>query len=159
MADALDDLAGKDSPRRLVAASAGNAAETERWLANADGAGAPRNEMASIRRSLQDTMINTRARKVETLAQSFTTALSANALVQPAGRSAKAYLLELIDTDSGNPIVGTARTNLGAALLREMRGSIARDDLAAAGVWLQEAQSIGLGGTELDNAGRELESY
>lgn len=144
--------------RAGAAATAGDAAETERWLANADGAGAPRNEMASIRRSLQDTMINTRARKVESLAQSFTTALSANALVQPAGRSAKAYLLDLIDTDSGNPIVGTARTNLGAALLKEMRGSIASNDFAAAGVWLQEAQSIGLGGTEIENAGRELES-
>lgn len=144
--------------RAGAAATAGDAAETERWLANADGAGAPRNEMASIRRSLQDTMINTRARKVESLAQSFTTALSANALVQPAGRSAKAYLLDLIDTDSGNPIVGTARTNLGAALLKEMRGSIASNDFAAAGVWLQEAQSIGLGGTEIEDAGRELES-
>ncbi len=144
--------------RASAAATAGDAAETERWLANADGAGAPRNEMASIRRSLQDTMINTRARKVESLAQSFTTALSANALVQPAGRNAKGYLLDLIETDSGNPIVGTARTNLGAALLKEMRGSIARDDFAAAGVWLQEAQSIGLGGTELESAVRELES-
>jgi TonB family protein len=144
--------------RASAAATAGDAVETERWLANADGAGAPRNEMAAIRRSLQDTMINTRARKVDALAQSFTAALSANALVQPAERSAKAYLLELLDTDSGNPVVATARNNLGSALLKEMRGSIARDDLAAAGRWLEEARSIGIMGGDVEAAARELEN-
>ncbi len=144
--------------RASAASTAGDAAETERWLANADGAGAPRNEMAAIRRSLQDTVINSRARKVESLVQSFSAALSANALVQPAGRSAKAYLLDLIDTDSGNPVVGTARANLGAALLKEMRGAIARNDLTGAGAWLEEAHSIGLMGGDVDAAARELEA-
>ncbi len=144
--------------RASAAATAGDAAETERWLANADGAGAPRNEMAGIRRSLQDTLINGRARKVETLVQSFTTALSANSLVQPAGRSAKAYLHSLVETDSANPVVGTARASLGAALFKEMRGAIARNDLAAAGTWLQEAQSIGITGADVEAATRELKT-
>jgi TonB family protein len=144
--------------RASAAATAGDAGETERWLANADGSGAPRNEMAAIRRSLQDTVINSRARKVESLVQSFSAALSANALVQPAGRSAKAYLLDLIDTDSANPVVGTARANLGTALLKEMRGAIARNDLTGAGAWLEEAHSIGLMGGDVEAAARELET-
>ncbi len=144
--------------RARAAATAGNAAETERWLANADGAGAARNEMASIRRSLQDTVIGARARTVETLTQSFTTALSANNLLQPADRNAKAYLLALIEADSGNPVVATARTNLGNAFLKEMRGSLARNDLAAAGAWLKEAQTIGVTGGDIESAARDIDA-
>lgn len=142
--------------RASAAATAGNAAETERWLANADGAGAARNEMAAIRRSLQDTVIGARARKVEGLTQSFTSALSANDLLQPADRNAKAYLLALIETDSGNPVVTTARANLGNAFLRELRGSLAREDLAAADAWLTEARTIGISGSEIETAERDL---
>ena len=47
--------------RASAAANAGNAAETERWLANADSAGAARQDMASIRRSLHDTRQSARA--------------------------------------------------------------------------------------------------
>jgi hypothetical protein len=43
--------------RAGAAASAGNAAETERWLANADAAGAARADLASVRRLLQETVI------------------------------------------------------------------------------------------------------
>ena len=50
--------------RAGAAASAGNAAETERWLANADGAGASRQELTSIRRMLQDQLIGARGSKV-----------------------------------------------------------------------------------------------
>jgi TonB family protein len=142
--------------RASAAATAGNAAETERWLANADGAGAPRNEMAGIRRSLQDTVIDARARKVESLTQSFTTALSANSLLQPADRNAKAYLLALIEADSGNPVVTTARTNLGSAFLKELRGSLSRNDLSTAGIWLNEAKMIGVSGSEIESAERDL---
>ena len=75
--------------RAGAAASAGNAAETERWLANADGAGAARADIAAIRRSLQDTLIGARTDKVATLTQSFNAALAANKLLQPADGSAK----------------------------------------------------------------------
>ena len=61
--------------RAATAASAGNAAETERWLANADSAGAPRQEMTTIRRALQDTLIGARAGRMTALTQSFTDAL------------------------------------------------------------------------------------
>jgi TonB family protein len=142
--------------RASAAAGDGNAAETERWLANADGAGAPRPEMANIRRALQDTLISERATKMTGLAQSFTNALSANQLLQPATTSAKAYLLELIRTDSANPTTAGARQNLGNAYLRQARAAVARGDLAGADAWLDEATTIGFESDDLKAARAEL---
>ena len=144
--------------RAGAAASAGNAAETERWLANADGAGAQRSELAAIRRALQDTLIGARTDKVGTLAQSFTTALAANRLVQPADTSAKTYLLALINTDPGNSVTTTARQNLGLAYLRELRGALNRGDLGAADAWLLEARTIDFTNGDLDNAGTDIKA-
>jgi TonB family protein len=142
--------------RAAAAASGGNAADTERWLANADGAGAGRPEMANIRRSLQDTLIGTRADKMGGLAQSFTTALTNNQLLQPENASAKAYFLQLLDTDSGNPVVATARAGLGAAYLREMRTALGRNDFGAADAWLLEARTVGFTSGDLDAAEKNL---
>ena len=138
------------------AASAGNAAETERWLANADGAGAPRSEQAAIRRSLQDVVVGVRAGRMDELARSFTNALSANQLLEPENKSAKAWLRELITTEAGNPVVTAARQNLGLAFLREMRSALRVNDLRSADTWLGEARSIGFAGEEMDAAAAEL---
>jgi TonB family protein len=142
--------------RAASAATSGHAADTERWLANADGAGAPRSDMANIRRSLQDTLIGTRADKMGGLAQSFTTALTNNQLLQPETTSAKAYFLQLLNTDSGNPVVATARAGLGGAYLREMRSALGRNDLGAADAWLLEARTIGFTNGDLDAAEKDL---
>jgi TonB family protein len=142
--------------RAATAATAGNAADTERWLANADSAGAARQEMTVIRRSLQDTLIGARAGKMTTLTQSFTSALAANRLLQPAGESAKSYLLALINTDAGSAAVASARQNLGSAYVKEMRGALTRTDFAAADAWLNEARIIGLAGEELKAAESEF---
>ncbi len=142
--------------RASTAAGAGNAADTERWLANADGAGASRGDMAAIRRSLQDNLIGTRADKVGTLAQSFTTALSGNRLLEPTAASAKDYLLQLIAIDSGNPVVATARQNLGNAYVREIRSALQRNDLRSADAWVLEARTISFSNSELASAEGEI---
>ena len=142
--------------RAATAANAGNAADTERWLANADGAGAGRQEMTAIRRLLQDTLIGARAGKITTLTQSFNGALGANNLLQPADSSAKAYLLALINTDSANPAVASARQGLGAAYLKELKSALGRGDLNAADAWLLEARTIGFASDELTAADAEL---
>jgi TonB family protein len=142
--------------RASTAAGAGNAAETERWLANADGAGAARGDMTAIRRSLQDTLIGARSGKVTSLTQSFTVALSANRLLQPPNDNAKAHLLMLINTDAGNPAVATARQGLGSAYLAEVRGALSRADFNAAETWLNEARIIGFTGDELKAAEGDL---
>jgi len=142
--------------RASLAANAGNATGTERWLANADSAGAARQDMASIRRSLHDTVNNARASKVTAIALSFTTALSANRLLQPAGNNAKAHLLALINLDPGNPAVASARQGLGNAYLNEVRGAMTRGDFAAADTWLNEARTIGFSGENLKTAESSL---
>ena len=53
------------------------------------------------------------------LAQSFTSALGAKRLLQPANDSAKAHLLALINTDAASPVVASARQGLGNAYLDE----------------------------------------
>ncbi|MBC8025950.1 MAG: energy transducer TonB, partial [Steroidobacteraceae bacterium] len=142
--------------RASTAASAGNPADTERWLANADGAGAARSDMANIRRALQDRLIGTRADKMGGLAQSFTTALTNNQLLQPENTSAKAYFLQMLNTDSGNASVATARQGLGGAYLREMRSALGRNDLGAADAWLLEARTVGFASGDLDAAEKDL---
>ena len=128
--------------RAGAAASAGQAAETERWLANADGAGASRQELTNIRRMLQDQLIGARGNKVSDLAQSFNAALTGGRLLQPANGSAKSYLFQLIQTDAANPAVASARQGLGKAYLAELRGALARGDIAAADAWLLEAHDF-----------------
>jgi TonB family protein len=138
--------------RAASAASAGNAVETERWLANADSAGAQRQEMTTIRRALQDTMIGARASKMASLVQSFTGAMGANRLLQPAGDNAKAHLLAMINTDASHPAVASARQTLGNALLGEFRVALSRGDLNAADTWLNEARGTGFTGDDLKTA-------
>lgn len=135
--------------RAAAAASAGNAADTERWLANADGAGAARPDMTTIRRSLQDTLIGARAERMASLTRSFNSALSGGRLLQPANDNAKAHLLALIDTDGTSPTVNSARLSLGAAYLNEARNALSRNDLRAANNWLEEAHSIGFNTEEV----------
>jgi len=142
--------------RASVAASEGNAAETERWLANADDAGAPRPDIAAIRRSLKDTEIGARAGKMTALTQLFTDALAANRLLQPASDNAKAHLLAIINIDGSHPAVASARQGLGNALLGEFRGALARGDFTAADTWLNEARTIGISGSELKVAEGDL---
>jgi protein TonB len=135
--------------RAAQAASAGNAADTERWLANADGAGAARQDMTNIRRALQDTLIGARAERMAALTQSFTAALSGGRLLQPVSDNAKAHLLALIDTDATSPAAISARQSLGNALLAEARNALARTELDVADDWLQEAHGIGFNAPEL----------
>ena len=142
--------------RAGAAATAGNAAETERWLANADATGASRAELAGIRRLLQDTLIGARADRMTALTQSFSGALGANKLLQPADVSAKHYLLALIETDAASPAVASARQGLGNAYLRELRAALARGDVAAADTWLLEAHTISYSSTDLNAAETEL---
>jgi TonB family protein len=149
-------LQGQLLDRAAGAAAAGNAADTERWLANADGAGAPRQEMTTIRRALQDTLIGARAERMSALSRSFNAALAANRLLQPANDNAKAHLLALINTDASSAAVGSARQSLAAAYLREARSALARSDLMSADGWLAETRTIGFSSDELATLEKQL---
>jgi TonB family protein len=142
--------------RAGAAASSGNAAETERWLANADSAGAARTDLAAVRRLLQERLLGVRSDRLDQLAQSFGAALAANQLLQPAQGSAKSYLLQLIELDAASPQVAAARQGLGQAYLRELRAALGRDDVAAADAWLLEARTISFSSADLNAAESEL---
>ncbi len=149
VAEATRGLQRQLLDRAAAAAGAGNAADTERWLAYAVGAGAARPDMTTIRRALQDTLIGARTEQLAALTRSFSAALSANRLLQPANDNAKAHLLELIRTDASSPAVATARQGLGGAFLTEARNALTRSDFDGAGKWLQEAQDIGYSGADV----------
>ena len=142
--------------RASAAATAGNASETERWLAYADSADAPRADIANVRRMLQGSLLGVRSEAISTLAQSFNKALAAGQLLQPADACAKSFLFELIKTDGSNPAVATARQGLGQAYLRELRAALARNDIGAADGWLQEAHTISFASTDLNAATTEV---
>jgi TonB family protein len=72
--------------------------------------------------------------------------------VQPANDNARSYLLALINTDGSSPAVASGRQSLGNAYLNEVRGAVARNDLAAAETWLNEARTIGFSGEALTTA-------
>jgi TonB family protein len=76
--------------------------------------------------------------------------------LQPENSSAKSYFLQLLNTDSGNPVVATARAGLGAAYLRELRAALGRNDFGAADAWLLEARTVGFASGELDAAEKNL---
>jgi TonB family protein len=138
------------------AAAQGNAADTERWLANADGAGAARQEMTAIRRALQDTLIGARAERMNTLSRSFSASLAANRLLQPADDNAKAHFLAMINTDASSAPVISARQSLAAAYLTEARNALTRNDLPSADGWLAEAHTIGYSGDDLATLEKQL---
>ena len=144
--------------RASAAAASGNAAETERWLANADSIGVEgtRAEFTNVRRMLAESMLGVRDQKIATLTKSFDLALAAGQLLQPQSASAKSFLFELIKTDGANAAVAAARQGLGQAYLRELRGALARNDLAAAEGWLQEANTIAYSGADLNAATTEI---
>jgi TonB family protein len=142
--------------RAGAAATAGNAAETERWLANADSMGAARQDITTVRRLLQDRLLGVRSDRLNELAQSFGAALAANKLLPPAAGSAKSYLLDLIDIDASSPQAAGARQALGQAYLRELRAALGREDLAAADAWLLEARTISFSSADLNAAESEL---
>ena len=138
------------------AAAAGNAAETERWLANADGAGAARSDMTTIRRALQDTLISARAARMDSLTRSFNAALSAKRLLAPANDSAKSHLLALINSDTSSAAAISARQSLGAAYLSEARTALARNELSSADSWLDEAHVIGFNTEEVASLEKQV---
>jgi TonB family protein len=142
--------------RASGAADAGNASDTERWLANADGAGASRQDMTAIRRSLQDTLIGARADRMNELTRSFNSSIGSSRLLQPVNDNAKAHLLALINTDASSPAVASARQTLGAAYATELRGALTRGDLNAATSWLTEAQTIGYANAELSALDKQV---
>jgi TonB family protein len=150
------DLQGELLDRAAQSARSGNAPETERWLANAESAGAQSGDIAGVRRVLNDSQIAARAARVTELQNSFATAMTAGRLVDGGANSAKAYLLALEQVDATHPAARDSRARLGGELLRELRIAAARSDFAGADRWLAELRAIDFGGPDVAAAERDL---
>jgi TonB family protein len=101
-------------------------------------------------------LIGARAERMSALSRSFTAALSANRLLQPANDNAKAHLLALINTDASSAAAGSARQALAAAYLGEARSALTRNDLVSADGWLAEIRIIGFHSDELAMLEKQL---
>ena len=129
--------------RAGAAATAGNAAETERWLANADGAGAPPpgNDRHPPRAAGH---LDRRARRQgdDAGASRSTPRWPRAACCSPPTAAPSPILFALIQTDAGNPAVASARQSLGQApTCASCAAPLARGDIAAAEAWLLEART------------------
>jgi TonB family protein len=152
------DLQGELLDRAAVAARSGNAAETERWLVNAEGAGALPGDISGVRRVLNDTQVAAKAARITEIQTNFAAALSGGQLVGAGQSSAKAQLLALEQVDSTHPAAREARAKLGGEMLREVRIATARSDFAGADRWLAELRAIDFGGPDVAAAERDLAS-
>jgi TonB family protein len=152
------DLQGELLDRAAVAARSGNAAETERWLVNAEGAGALPSDVSGVRRVLNDTQVAAKAARITEIQTNFATALSGGQLVGAGQTSAKAQLLALEQVDPTHPAAREARAKLGGEMLREVRIATARSDFAGADRWLAELRAIDFGGPDVAAAERDLAS-
>lgn len=74
----------------------------------------------------------------------FDAALAAGRLLAPAEQSAKRHLETLIATNRDHELTRRAREGLSRALLARAEQSIAASDGAAAKVWIDEAEAVGV---------------
>ena len=91
-----------------------------------------------------------------TLTQSFTAALAANRLLQPAGRQCQGSSAGADQPRCRAIPRSPARARVSATpISTKLRGALARGDLAAADTWLNEARTIGFSGEDLKTAEAE----
>jgi TonB family protein len=126
------------------AITAGNAEEADKWISAAGDAGVSQSDITSLTRDVQRVRIAARADSMAKLSQSFNQRLAQGRLVDPAGDSAKFYLTELVQAEANHPSTQLARQALGARMLEEARGSITKQDYAAARRWMSEAKEVGV---------------
>jgi TonB family protein len=127
-----------------AAVQSGNLADAERWTQAAGDAGARSDELAAVRRSLEDARVAAAAGARARVADLFHQRLVQGQLLEPATDSARFYLAQLESTDPSNPATGQARAALAGRLLDEARGALARNDWAKAQDWLTEARVVGV---------------
>ncbi|HPF25658.1 MAG TPA: energy transducer TonB [Steroidobacteraceae bacterium] len=153
---ATRDLQSAMLDRATAAASRGDLADAERWLANAEEARAARTAVAEVRRILQQAQITDKAATITQLTQSFRQAIGANRLLEPADDSARGYYRALLEADSAHPATVQARQSLGAEMLKEARIALGRNDLAGTDRWLAESRSIGYSSPDIAAVTRDL---
>ncbi len=124
--------------------------DSAKGIAAAADSGAAEDSLAAARRQADADARNL-------LLKNAVARLQQDRLIEPAGDSAKYYLLTLRSLDPGNPGLAAALSDLGTRLVVKARRAIGLAQYDAARSWLDEAGAIGLASTDYDSARRDLE--
>jgi TonB family protein len=84
--------------------------------------------------------------------------LQQDRLIEPAGDSAKYYLLALGALDPNSPGLGAAMQELGSRLVAKARLALTLEQYDAARTWLDEASSLGVASVEWNAARHDLDT-
>ncbi len=125
------------------AARGGDISAGERWAQAAGDAGARSEDLAAVRRSLQDARAAAASGTIVRLADLFNQRLAQGRLLTPPTDSARFYLARMESADATNPSTVVARTALAGRLLDQARNALAGHDLGSAEAWLAEARVVG----------------
>ncbi|GAC1456487.1 MAG: hypothetical protein PVSMB6_14310 [Steroidobacteraceae bacterium] len=141
------DLIAAYLRRAREAAIARNAADQDRWLNEARGAGMKPAEVTAFMRDLSNSRQKANQAEGERLLQGFRERLRSGALTDPAQDSAAYYLTQLQTTSPNDPALAPAGRELAGKLLERARAAVLAGnsgdaDLAAARRWGADAASV-----------------
>jgi TonB family protein len=127
------------------------------WLGAAKGIAAPANIDAA------QGLLAAARRQADTdawtqLLKNGTQRLQQDRLIEPAGDSAKYYLLTLRSLDPGNAGLSAAMQDLGARLVAKARRALALEQYDAARSWLNEAGAVGFASPESNAVQHDLDA-
>ncbi len=138
------------------AISTGDFTAAEHWISAAEASQVARPETTALRRELQAAQITRRSDDLAALAARFGERLQRQQLLEPAADSARAAYLAMRAIDPGHPSTLAARDALGRELLAASRSALARADADGAERYVAEAEAIGIPGSEISNAKRDI---
>ena len=146
-ARAVHDLITAYLHKAREAAVARNAADQERWLNEARGAGMKPNEITAFQRDLASARQKAGQAEAERLLQTFRERLGSGALTDPAQDSATWYLSQAQASAPNDPALAQGSRDLAAKLLERARAAVlvgkpGDADLAAARRWGADAASV-----------------
>lgn len=139
MADLIARLEGE--ARKAIDAK--NLDQAEIWTAAAADVGANSGQVAALREDAAQLRSNAQAEALARLSQSFKERLEQGRILEPATDSAKFYLGQLQQADSGGQATLQARSAYAARALLEAHTTLQAQDFAATRHWLDEARAAG----------------
>jgi TonB family protein len=139
MADLIARLEGE--ARKSIDAK--NLDQAEIWTAAAADVGANPGQVAALREDAAQLRSSAQADAMARLSQSFKERLEQGRIVEPATDSAKFYLGQLQQADTGGQATLQARSAYAARALLEAHTTLQAQDFAATRRWLDEARAAG----------------
>lgn len=138
------------------AAARDDAAVLERLLGMAQEDGAPRAELESVRRILNDARNAKRGVETSRLVSLVRQRIGQDRLLEPADDSAQFWLGKLRELSSADPATLEQTQLLAERLIDKSRQTLTGGDLDAAQRWLRAAESVGGRSSDVISVGNDL---